>query len=332
MSKSGLSIQGIISAAKVIVAGATIFAIAFALGVVDNRGEVPEVEADIFDLFGGGPRNKTQAFGKALENKGHDKPQVYQVNGNTVYFSAVQDKASPRRLLEEYQLEFVRLGLNDQAYTSLEGDEDEARLLTGMTGGVVPHIISPSYITMGGVVTRERAATSEDLLKELGAGDHNENTLFRGHRWMEIFREPDSPYTTVIASWSDEEFVYSRMIPELGERDGHDVDMVVPSCPGCLRLNRFVDVGATPSSHVTNIFETTHSPEQVRSFYEWAMGARGWQPASDTDVFDELRNEVEFEGDQMQVVQFHKDDERLEILIHPSGMRHTTVHTALSKK
>ncbi|TXD35382.1 hypothetical protein FRC98_16330 [Lujinxingia vulgaris] len=310
-------------------AGGLIVLIAWSVGVFDLDGDVQESHADIFDLRFSARANPVEEFAKTLQDLGHPEPRTYAINNNRIYFSVRHTNETPGQILNTYQQRFAANGLNDRVYTTIDEAEGEARMITALTGGIVPHSVDPEHVTMGGMITRGRAQNAEELRRDY-LQSPSPSSLFRGHRWIEAFRSPDHNQTTVIASWSDESFMYGRMHPDkLRVGYGAGADHMIPSCPGCVRLNRLEDL-TDESSFIfeSNIYMTSHSPAQIVEFYDKALASRGWEALPQNDAFYELQTNVDFEGRQVDIHVFTREDRLTKLVIYSHGGS-TYVHTSM---
>lgn len=315
---------------KIAAAVLVILGIGTAVVVWGPEGEVADSQADIIDL-GFGPPAIHKRFGKALERLGHDEPQAYDLNGNTVYFSVNYLDDSPREVMQRYQEEFRLQGVNDRAYYEVDADDSEERLFTALSGGVVPQFVSPNYITMGGMTMNGRADEPQEVIEQYQP-DLDESQMFRGHRWVEMFWEPTRARTTVLASWSDDKFDYAKMVAGQ-KRTGLSVDPLVPACPGCKRVNRFRDLDPE-RMHESNIFVSPADARQTQQFYHRAMKARGWTRRQANSPLGGVQDMVSFKGNETTVLSYRRqeadDDRILTIVIYPMGEGQTAVHTTLS--
>ncbi len=316
----------VVAIVKLAIAGLVICAIAFTIAVVDRDGSVSETQADIFDTAFG-PKPNQVRFNEALESMGHTEPQVFDLNGNNVYFSVQYEDQNPGDVMRRYQEAFVRRGLNDKVYNTLEEAAGDEGLKTRLTGGITPVKVGADRIVMGGMMTRNIALHPDDLRGDLMAVDDME--LFRGHRWIEIFRQSGSDRTTVLAAWSDDDFSYEKMLPS-DERlaEGRSVDPDVPSCPGCTRVNHFADKN-DPGGYRSNIFVTNMGHHQMVDFYRQAMQRRGWSETEFQRAHEKIRQAVEYDGDAMEKLRFEKHERNLEIFVFPLEQGEIAVQTVL---
>ncbi|RAL25013.1 hypothetical protein DL240_02025 [Lujinxingia litoralis] len=320
-----------INLAKTAAAGAMIAALAWAVGVFDIDGSVQDSHADLLDLRPLSTIDPVESFARELAELGHPEPRTYELNGNTIYFSVRKTDAPPLQVLQTYQRQFKKARLNDQIYLNLQQDQSEARMITALTGGLVPHSVEPNHVTMGGLITRGRARNADDIRRDF-VNAPDPNLLFRGHRWIEAFREPHHEQTTVIASWSDDAFLYGRMLPtEMRVGYGAGADDVVPACPGCVRLNRMRDLSGDKHQFLFegNVYTTNHSPEQIIDFYQRALTARGWTAHENNNVFYDVQIAVDFEGRQTDVLAFKRDDRFIKLVIYRQEGK-TYVHSSMT--
>jgi hypothetical protein len=282
--------------------------------VVGSDGEVPSSQADITAL-NFGPRPKVEQFSDSLRALGHSEPRVFELNGNRIFFSTAHPEESPKRVLRQYQDEFVRQGLNGQAFYELRADEMMQRNRTSLTGGVVPMEIAPSRVVMSGVDTRGNPMTLTELLdnhdRSKSAGE-----LFDAYRWVEVYRHDDEPHSTVIATWSDQRFDYDKMFPQRQGRPSKDVDPRVPVCRGCLKVNQFGE-RARAGTHESYVFVTGEHPDELRAFYRSNLEARGWRLGERASVFEQVMEQVDFEADETVRLEFVREDLMLEVTFFP---------------
>ncbi len=230
--------------------------------------------ADIVDLTTVA-RGDDTAFIHALKALGHDRIDMYEMNGQTVYTSVRHERQrSPRRLLQEYQHAFVVHGVNDHAYYDLTSAPYEQRLKTGLKGGLVPFKIEERHVAMGGVVTPGRAQTDDALYDELAEmASQREN--FTGHRVVEIMRPEGSNRTTVIATWADD-FDFQAFQPGSEELTSRTYDEDIPSCPDCTRVHHLFHPRRAPVDAGVHVFTGTRSPSFYREWYRSNFEAEGW--------------------------------------------------------
>lgn len=288
---------------KLGICGASILAIGWAILMLDGS-EVQEASADILSVSPA-PLTNTARFEKSLKALGHGEPRVYDYNGNEVGFSTryVRHK-KPRRLLEQYQREFVRQGLNEQTYQNQPGSEldrsdpkyleksaDAAseRVEAMMSGQIVPLEVHDGYAAMGaGLITGKPStrAQARQRLKAPKTDDFDE--LFEGYRMIEIFREPSSGATAVTAAWSRGDFEMKNHRPDRhADQRGVNPSLAIPSCMGCKRSVRFGGK-ANAKPDAVNIFETSQKPSRVVDFYDETMANRGWRRTETNQMLDRV--------------------------------------------
>ena len=266
--------------------GALIAAIATTIAIL---GTSSESHADIAWLS---PfeRSNQESFQSALENLGHEQPRRYNLNGNTVFFSTNTSRKSPRQLMVEYQEEFQRQGINDRVYVDVGPQARQERTETALTGGLIPLVVTDRYVALAGVVTANDADDPSTLLENYGDADKM-SELFRAHRFIELTRAPDSRHTSIVASWSDEEFDYARMVPG-SDAEGQIYDTVVPVCPGCTRLSRFADENRG-GRQVEMSFIGPRTIDETRHYYAHTLTNQGWQREDLSQPFAEIEKVFE---------------------------------------
>lgn len=275
-----------------------------------------------------GPRSATARFADALTALGHPEPLVLDLNGNRIFASTTHFRASPQQVLQRYQAEFVRQHLNARAFNTLDVQTTLTRERAGFSGSVVPQKISPSHIIMSGADSRAKAWTPARLF---GALDPNATPAktFSAYRWVEIFQEPGSPTSTVLATWSDERFDYTKMMPTPPAQASLRVDPRVPVCPKCTLVNQLSDVGS-PGTHLTYVFTTTHSAHQLETFYRAKLGEQGWQLAETHAMIEALKDTFDTGLDGMEQLNFERDDWTFDLMIYPIDERTRGVRAVLS--
>lgn len=318
----------LINSAKIASAGATVAAIAFALGVFDETARVPTSEADILAL-NFAERTSTEKFVAGLKELGHNRPEVYSLNGNTVYFSSAMYNQEPLEVMEMYEREFYEQGLNPRIYRGITDENADEMFKTALSGGVVPMMISPDNILLGGVESTGPTKTEEDLMNNF-----KRNTgkapwrLFDAHRYIEINR--DGEKTLVTSSWSDKGFDYEKMIPGARVSDAN-TDVEVPACPGCVRLTNFEN-RSSGSAYRNNVFWGESDTRQQVQFYDRALLARGWEPTESARVMDQLADLVQFQGQDGIMREYVRNGEHMQVLALPDteGVGSVT-HTVVSE-
>ncbi len=316
--------------AKLAMAGAIIAAMAFGVAVIGQQGSVSESHAIIYDL-GFAPEPDQKQFSDALKSLGHDDPQVFDINGNTVHFSVDYRRERPDRIAERYQREFVNRNINDRMYNSMNPSEGEELLTARMTGQVAPVRKSDNRIVMGGMLTRNKATDRRELIQEFQSAEH-EDDLFGAHRWVEIFREPGDEYATVLATWSNDDFSYEKMLPGNEYRDqsvtNRGADPDVPACPGCVRVNQFSDL-EDPRGYRSSIFVTDARGDEMIDFYRRVMLNRGWSISDMQHSHEQIGEAVNFAGDRADRLHLENDEHRLEIFAYGLGDGSVAIQTAL---
>src|SRR5690554_214654 len=262
-----------------------------------------------------GPRSATARFADSLTALGHPEPLALELNGNRVFASTTHFRASPQKVVERYQTEFVRQNLNAREFTTLDAKTTLTRERAGFSGSVVPQKISPTHIIMSGADSRAKKWTPARIF---GAFDPEAMPAktFSAYRWVEIFQEPGSPTSTVLATWSDEVFDYTKMMPKSPAQAFSVVDPRVPVCPKCTLVNQLSDVGS-PGTHLTYVFTTTHSAHQLETFYRTKLGEQGWKLAETHAILGALKDKFDTGLDGMEQLNFERDDWAFDLMIYP---------------
>lgn len=321
-------IKPLINAAKITFTGATVAAIAFGFGVFDENAEVATSQADILSLDFA-DRTSTEKFVAGLQDLGHNPPEIYNLNGNTVFFSSAIHKEEPLVVMEKYEREFYEQGLNPEIYTGMTDENAEGMFKTSLNGGVVPMVISPDNIVLGGVESTGPSATEEDLIQnfEKNKGKAAPWKLFDAHKYIEINRDGEN--TLVTSSWSDKGFDYEKMIPGAKVADVN-TDVEVPACPGCTRMTNFEDLGGD-KAYRSNVFVGGGDASQQAQFYDRALIGRGWEETESSVVMEKLRGLVEFQGQEAQLREYSRNGQFMQVLSLPdTDSNQTITHTVLS--
>lgn len=317
-----------IVAAKLLACGASIAAIAWAVGILGPDGSVDPSQADI-GWFNLRPASQSALFAQSLEALGHDAPQAFELNGNVVYLSTRTSDKSPRELLGEYQEEFVRRGLNHRAWREIP-DNTEELLVDAMTGNVVPVEMSETRIVLAAMITQNRARTPEqlaDLARQQAQSGQSLLDTFRGHRHIEISRDPGERHSSVVSSWSEDTFDYRRMLPS-HRRDEGELDPEVPACPACTSVQRFRDLDPV-RHHRSQMFTSPSDVASVAAFYRQALTLRGWESTESLEQVPEVRRLADPGHDPLapgtETAQFVRDGEFLTLLVYPDEPTGKTV-------
>lgn len=320
-------IQPLINAAKITFTGATVAAIAFGFGVFDQGIEVPESQADILSMDFA-DRTSTEKFVAGLQDLGHNAPEVYNLNGNTVFFSSAIHKEEPLVVMEKYEREFYEQGLNPEIFSGVTDENADRMFKTSLSGGVVPMVISPDSILLGGVESTGPTKTEEDLVNNF---NNNKGKapwkLFDAHKYVEINRDGEN--TLVTSSWSDKGFDYEKMIPGAKVADVN-TDAEVPACPGCVRLTNFEDLGGE-KAYRNNVFVGSADASQQVQFYDRALVGRGWEETESSVVMEKLRGLVEFQGQEAQMREYSRNGQFMQVIALPDSESNQTItHTVMS--
>lgn len=288
---------------------------------------VADSKADIVDLFSH-PDTPTTRFERALEHLGHEKPRAFDLNGNTVYFSVNYVDQRPIEVLKRYQDEFVYQGLNHDAYVTDRAARSTQALQDMLTGGIVPTEIGREYVAMGGGLSENRAQNARQLV-ELGR-DFASGKLakkFRAYRHIEAFREKHARWTTVVATWSDDDFDYRKMVAGSRVR-GQNADPRVPACPGCTRLQRFDDLDPA-QGHVDHVFAGRRSVDETLGFYDRVLPRRGWKLAPTTRVLERARR-MKLPLPAAHMRHYVRAGQEMTVVVYPGDDGLTMAHLTLS--
>jgi hypothetical protein len=314
--------RAVVTLGKLALAGATICAVAVGLVITGPDGHVQESKADIADVFLT-PVTNTQRFATALDRLGHEPPRVYNYNGNNIYFSVRVSSKRPDELAREYQEEFVRQGVNEQVYSAskhaFSGEkvvgEDPDQIVGAealLSGQIIPQHVSRDGFIMHGALIKGAPKTREQFAKNMLARTKEDTKdfphTFQSFRGIEAEWEEQEKRTVVTATWGDEDF---ELLKTFAAKDGgitEDVatDPEIPVCPGCERLTRFAGA-STDEDQIAHVFSTTTHPNTVLSFYERALGARGWTETEASSLTRKMEGIADLQGDPKHNRQFTKD-------------------------
>jgi hypothetical protein len=329
--------QSLWALTKLGIAGASLVAIGWSvITFYPTKGGVKETEADIVSMVTF-KRTSTQQFALALDALGHDRPRSYDYNGNKVFFSSRTTTQSPEQVLREYQEFFTRRGINERPYYEASpdggprpGENDETyqalveeRGLAMLSGQLVPSIITPNYVAMGGGIIegepRTCAEAAEILERQVANGIPHFNDVFRGFRGIEAMRSEDGRHTHVTASWSESNYDMDKHIPRdtRAKVRGTNPDPELPSCPGCERLQRFAGEGKE-KDYVTNVFLSPQHHSSVASFYLQAMQARGWKETDSSQFSRDILNMTVYRDLPATSLQLVRGNEFLNIVVEPT--------------
>jgi len=281
--------------------------------------------ADILDF--GATTTGDRAFRQVLDELGHEQPRRYIVNGNPIHVSTATLDRPPRRALERYQQAFARQGLNDRSYTDLSPLDAVGRTTAGLTGGLVPAIISPDRVVMRGVSPRREVDGPEELLELPIGGSDSPSAMaetFEGFRWVELHRPAAGHPTKAVAIWSGEDFDYDRMFPAALERRADRAAPDLPSCPNCVLVNQFADP-QTRSRSEAYLFVSDRTPARLDAHFESECRTPSEAEAAAAKWRRRLRQQLAYDGASMRRRVCRTDAGRFAIKLFPTERERTAV-------
>ncbi len=289
---------------KLTAAGATIAAIGWLVLLGSPQGEIAQpAEATIFDLFGN-TQDTTVQFGKVIADSGL-QPRAYKYNGNQLFFAAGETELSPTEVLAHYQREFTAHGVNKTNHTNsnpintsfmnglFEGADREKTLVDAepvtnamVSGDIVPLNVSPTHVSMGGMVLSDAKDSKEERLDKMIEQDkYDYAEKFKGFRWIDAIFDPEVNRTQITAVWSDSNFDVAKMNNTAFVQEPADPE--IPACIGCSRNFR-VESLSPNEPYSANQFRTRSSLDITHKFYESAMQRRGWTSTGAQPALDRL--------------------------------------------
>lgn len=326
--------------AKLGLAGATIFGIAWAISVGDPEDGVQEAQADIATwastktIFGGGN------FGKTIEASGM-KPRAYEMNGNQVFFAVGYVKEDPQEVLDYYQEEFVAAGVNKRKFLDVP-EEKFKRTIGGMgkaqqlteeeldyneallTGGVVPLTTRPGYVAMGGMVPKERVSDIDELIEDWKANDTN--NIYRqmdGFRFLDAQQFPGQIGSRVTSVWADESFDAEKMAHP--EKNAGPPVLSTPVCMGCSVGMQMRSLDTSEKFRIGH-FYSQRSRDDLVNFYDHAMPRKGFESGDANKAIDLARRYLGAEVPPGAVLQFtHGGAESLVTIFDDKRLGETSV-------
>jgi hypothetical protein len=185
-------------------AGASLVAIAVTIVLVGAGGDVEETQALVWDM-GTFEKSSTQKFASSLKHLGHTPPEVYDYNGNKVYFSRRHSRKNPDRLVREYQRTFVERGINDKMYEDFLVEMTSEASVPGSNYASRPNpsnglsndkktAIRDEFegLVTGEIVPRERTETMASMVGIVSKGDPE--TISEGAKIRREFVEGQSQH------------------------------------------------------------------------------------------------------------------------------------------
>lgn len=312
--------------AKFGLAAATIGAIAWAFVVYQPDGSVSSSQADILDLSFI-RLSESARFASGLKKLGHDQPQTFSINDNIVSFSTNESRKRPIELVRDYQDEFVHQGLNRRIWGPGDtfGSQPEM-FLDAASGGIVPINVSETDAALGGMLSAGGAKTAEQLAALYNNDDPKLARIFTGYRAIQMQWDPERRRTQVTATWADDKFDYANMLALEKEPERK---APVPTCPECSVVSRISNLDSS-KGYTSRIFTGDRSQAELMSFYRRTLPAQGWAETEASVTFNLLRPYIEFEGDEVGMLQFARGDKFLTVTGFGAPDGKTVVHTTIS--
>lgn len=336
MSLKNLSIV----TAKLAISGTVICLIAGLFLILTEEGQVTEAQADVTDLLPGGP-SQHHRFERVMKRAGLDG-QPFDHNGNIVKFAVGESHLTPNQLMDYFQRELRREGVNTKAYGQplvdlpqlqdefiemSSSEESEERNLAMLRGEVVPLIANQAMMAMGGLVPKKKREDIEDFLETwtfLHNGDIDPRANIGGFRAIEARLDPNTGRSTVTATWSEPGFDAYKA-NAVGRTRGASPDAEVPTCIGCERRHRLEGLGEHHPFVLNQLFSPA-SMDTNRQFYSAALERRGWEPASSMDILDEIRPYVpELDDLYQDMLTFERNGQTLNFLFDDNGDGQTSI-------
>lgn len=294
------------STLKLALSGAVVAAIAALFLILSDDGTVTEAQADLADIMPGGPDSHFR-FERVIRRSGLEA-RPFDHNGNVVKFAVGESELSPKELMNHFQREFKREGINSQIYTDSlvilpdTAQEIEAHHLSEETvkrneamlrGEVVPIFVSDDIVSMASFVPKVKANDTEEIEEKWNRARGDVISLddnMAGFRSIEARREPDTGRSTVTATWSDRGFDAHKANGNTRVA-GASPDLNVPVCPGCKRLNRLEGLDEQ-DPYILNQIVSQGSVANIEQFYKAALLQRGWVPSDTQKALDGLSEHV----------------------------------------
>lgn len=284
--------------AKVGLAGGVVAAVFFAMTTAGPQGEVSKADADIVDFMPGdvfAGRNTTEIITKSGLT-----PRAYEVNGNKLLFAVGETEADPKDVLDYYQTQFVKAGINSQKWLTTpngKGLPEEAKLkhadlgrkqLHAMNHGeVIPYFATDDYVSMGGPILRGKPI--DELIEEFAKNPPNSRvSIYKGWRFIDAQKQATGK-TRVTSVWADDHFDFAAMRNPNEAKLGPN--MKVPSCPGCILVNRTRSLEPDEPYGIEQ-YRTTLETQTALDFYKKSMLARGWELSDSTQVMEFVATKV----------------------------------------
>lgn len=328
-------LSALINLGKIVLAGSTVAAIAFAFVAFDSpTGEVAPAEADVWSLFTRETSNHAK-FMNVLKKEGMQPPRQYDYNGNQVFFSYATTRESPRQVMQRFQEAFVREGMNshyhpgariavDPVESDLESQEGVTTILQSLvgaddlfTGGMIPVVDTRNEMVMVGGQTRRGAKTLFEVLAESRGGKRSPEEVVGALRYLDATREEGSLQTTITAVWSDENLDLSKFSSQRRtEATTHPVEMMIPACMGCERVARLSGTKDEENMH-NLLYRSRRSVHEVTRDYDRHMGKYGWQVEPAMNQLNRLQREGYAPDKAAQIRSYIREGMHLTMIVYP---------------
>lgn len=315
--------SALLNISKLGIAGATIFAIGWAISVGDPEDGVQEADADI------GTWVSTQTlyngdYGKTVAALGM-KPRAYEMNGNQVFFGVGRVEATPHEVLEHYQEQFVQAGINKRKFLQVPDEkfqrsladlkdpdkqmnEEELEYNRAMLmGGIVPLTEQPGYVAMGGIVPKREYDKLEEMVDDWHFNHEKGNIhgVMDGFRFIDARQFPGQKYSRITSVWAEEGFDSQKMANP--KKYAGPPVLTAPVCMGC-------DVGMQMRSlnpaepYRIGHFYSQRSTRDLVNFYSQAMPRRGFSTSDSHKAIDVARRYLGSDVPDGAVLQFKNPD------------------------
>lgn len=315
-------------AAKCLGAAILVVGIGLAVVALGPVGDVSTSRADIVDNFSA--VDGDEAFRRALDEMGHEEARPYTLNGNRIYVSTANLDVAPRRALEDYQREFARRGLNEQVYRRALPRLGLDRTRDGLTGGLVPAVVTDDRVVMRGALGTTPSSDWGDLMERMADREHGGiGDLVEGFRWVEIHRPRGVNGAKAVAIWSGEGFEYEHMFPASLQERETAIPEDVPRCPGCTFVNQFGDP-ESEEQRGAYLWTSERSVRSLARYYRQVCRRREWSLSESSRWIDELARRLGWR--HRRRVACRRGDRQLSVHVFRGGGDRTAVRVELGRR